>query len=70
MATSSRPSDGPHSIWDQLQFRLLFLMVFAWFLFAALLKSLTLQRGSSKDTCWQEARREAYSLTPYAFMRI
>ncbi len=70
MATSSRTNDGPHSIWDQLQFRLLFLMVFAWFLFAASLKSLTLQRGSSTDTCWQEARREAYSLTPYAFMRI
>ena len=70
MATNSRTGDGPHSIWDQLQFRLLFLMVFAWFLFAALLKSLTLQRGSSADTCWQEARREAYSLTPYVFMRI
>ncbi|MGA0151546.1 MAG: hypothetical protein ACO3JR_07690 [Luminiphilus sp.] len=70
MATHNKTSDGPHSIWDQLQFRLLFLMVFAWFLFAAVLKSVTLQRGSSKDSCWQEARREAYSLTPYAFMKI
>jgi hypothetical protein len=70
MAIHTKTSDGPHGIWDQLQFRLLFLMVFAWFLFAAVLKSVTLQRGSSKDSCWQEARREAYSLTPYAFMKI
>jgi hypothetical protein len=70
MANHNKTSDGPHSIWDQLQFRLLFLMVFAWFLFAAVLKSLTLQRGSSKDSCWQEARRAAYSLTPYVFMKI
>ena len=70
MANHNKTSDGPHGIWDQLQFRLLFMMVFAWFLFAAVLKSLTLQRGSSKDSCWQEARRAAYSLTPYAFMRI
>ena len=70
MANHNKTSDGPHSIWDQLQFRLLFLMVFAWFLFAAVLKSVTLQRGSSKDSCWQEARRAAYSLTPYAFMKI
>ena len=55
---------------EQMQFRILFVMVFTWFLFAAVLKSFTLQRASSKDSCWQEARREAYSLTPYAFMRI
>ena len=70
MATHNRTSDGPHSIWEQLQFRMLFVMVFTWFLFAAVLKSLTLQRGSSSESCWREARREAYSLTPYAFMRI
>ena len=70
MATHNKTSDWPHSIWDQMQFRMLFVMVFTWFLFAAVLKSLTLQRGSSADSCWQEARRAAYSLTPYAFMRI
>ena len=70
MATQNKTSDGPSGIWEQMQFRILFVMVFTWFLFAAVLKSLTLQRGSSRDSCWQEARREAYSLTPYAFMRI
>ena len=70
MATHNKTSDGPRSIWEQLQFRILFVMVFTWFLFAAVLKSLTLQRGSSTESCWQEARRAAYSLTPYAFMKI
>ncbi|MDG2036631.1 MAG: hypothetical protein P8J31_00290 [Luminiphilus sp.] len=70
MATHNKTSDGTHGIWEQMQFRILFAMVFKWFLFAAVLKSLTLQRGGSTDSCWQEARREAYSLTPYAFMRI
>jgi hypothetical protein len=70
MATQNKTSDGPRGIWEQMQFRILFVMVFTWFLFAAVLKSLTLQRSSSRDSCWQEARREAYSLTPYAFMRI
>ena len=70
MATQNKTNDGPHSIWEQMQFRMLFVMVFTWFLFAAVLKSLTLQRGSSTESCWQEARRAAYSLTPYAFMKI
>ena len=70
MAMHNKTSDGTHGIWEQMQFRILFVMVFTWFLFAAVLKSLTLQRGSSSDSCWQEARREAYSLTPYAFMRV
>ena len=70
MAMHNKTNDGTHAIWEQMQFRILFVMVFTWFLFAAVLKSLTLQRGSSTDSCWQEARRAAYSLTPYAFMRI
>ena len=70
MATNHRTSDGPDSIWDQLQFRMLFMMVFTWFISAAILKSLTFQRAGSTESCWQEARRSAYSLTPYAFMRI
>ena len=70
MATHTKTSDGPHGIWDKCSSGSCSVMVFTWFLFAAVLKSLTLQRGSSKDSCWQEARREAYSLTPYAFMRI
>jgi hypothetical protein len=49
---------------------MLFVMVFTWFISAAILKSLTFQRAGSKESCWQEARRAAYSLTPYAFMRI
>jgi len=53
MATHNKTSDGPHSIWDQMQFRMLFVMVFTWFLFAAVLKSLTLQRGSSTASCWR-----------------
>ena len=70
MATHNKTSDGPRSIWEPVQFRMLFVMVFTWFLFAAGPKSPTFQRGSSTESCWQEARRAAYSLTPYAFMRI
>ncbi|MDG2459893.1 MAG: hypothetical protein P8M73_03330 [Luminiphilus sp.] len=70
MATQNKTSDGPHGVWEQMHFKMLFAMVFMWFLFAAVLKSLTSQRSSSTESCWQEARRAAYSLTPYAFMRI
>ena len=38
MATNHITSDGPDSIWDQLQFRMLFTMVFTWFISAAILK--------------------------------
>ena len=27
MATHNKTSDGPHSIWEQMQFRMLFVMV-------------------------------------------
>ena len=63
-------SGGPVNLWEQLQFRMLFLMVFSWFLLAAVTKLVTLQRGGSSESCWQEAKRSAYSTIPYAFMRI
>jgi hypothetical protein len=70
MATNHRTSDGPDSIWDQLQFRMLFMMVFAWFISVAILKSLRFKGLAARRAAGKRARRSAYSLTPYAFMRI
>ncbi len=63
-------SGGPVNLWEQLQFWTLFTMVFSWFLLAAVAKWVTMQRGNSSESCWQEAKRSAYSTIPYAFMRI
>ena len=58
---------------DSLQFKLLLAIAFLWFFTAAIaqrLLGLSNQRGSQTESCFASARRSAYSVVPYAFMRI
>jgi hypothetical protein len=57
------------TVWEHLQFRLLFITVFAWFLGQAVIKRIKLVRQHELN-CWQEAKRAASSVAPYAFMKI
>ena len=57
------------TVWEHLQFRLLFITVFALFLGQAVIKRIKLVRQHELN-CWQEAKRAASSVAPYAFMKI
>jgi len=57
------------TVWEHLQFRLLFITVFAWFLGQAVIRRIKLVRQHELN-CWQEAKRAASSVAPYAFMKI
>ena len=54
---------------ENIQFRLLFVAVFTWFFGRAVLRRMQFL-NKQEENCWQEAKRAAYSITPYAFMRI
>lgn len=61
------------SVTERLQFRFLLSLAFIWFFMGAVLCRLTLQPIANAipgETCFQAAKRSAYSLIPYAFMRI
>jgi hypothetical protein len=46
-------------------------VVFSWFLLSAVIARLLSQRGEQlSESCWQQAKRSAYSVIPYAFMRV
>ena len=68
MAMASRGKERK-TVWEHLQFRLLFITVFAWFLGQAVIKRIKLVRQHELN-CWQEAKRAASSVAPYAFMKI
>jgi hypothetical protein len=58
---------------ETIQFRLLIVVAFLWFFSHALLCRLTLRQPDSAiagESCFQTAKRSAYSVVPYAFMRI
>ncbi|MEY2909791.1 MAG: hypothetical protein RLZZ602_2314 [Pseudomonadota bacterium] len=58
---------------ERLQFRFVFAITFLWFFICAVGCRLTLQPLANSlpgETCFQSAKRSAYSLVPYAFMRI
>ena len=57
------------TVWEHLQFRLLFITMFMWFLGQAVIKRVKLVRQHELN-CWQEAKRAASSVAPYAFMKI
>jgi hypothetical protein len=60
----------PSGVWEQSQFKLLFTVVFCWFFFAAIMRLITFRRERGSDSCWREAQKLSYGLTPYVFMRI
>ena len=68
MTTSKRHTERK-TVWEHLQFRLLFITVFVWFLGQAVIRRVKLVRQHELN-CWQEAKRAAHSVAPYAFMRI
>ena len=55
---------------DQLQFKLVFIVVFSWFVFAEAMKVLTSSRDNTKQNWWKEALTQTNSLVPYLFMRV
>jgi len=58
---------------ETIQFRLLLGVAFLWFFSHALLCRLTLRIPDEAivgESCYQTAKRSAYSVVPYAFMRI
>ena len=68
MTTSKRHTERK-TVWEHLQFRLLFITVFVWFLGQAVITRVKLVRQHELN-CWQEAKRAAHSVAPYAFMKI
>ena len=67
--TTSKRHTERKTVWEHLQFRLLFITVFVWFLGQAVITRVKLVRQHELN-CWQEAKRAAHSVAPYAFMRI
>lgn len=57
------------TVWEVLQFRLLFMTVFTWFLAVALINRIKMTRRNELNL-WEDAKRNASSVAPYAFMRI
>ena len=55
---------------DQLQFKLVFIVVFSWFVFAEAMKVLSSSRDNTKQNWWKEALTQTNSLVPYLFMRV
>ena len=55
---------------DQLQFKFVFIVVFAWFVFAEAMKILSLSRDNPKQNWWKEALTQTNSVVPYLFMRV
>lgn len=57
------------TVWEVLQFRLLFMTVFTWFLAVAVINRIKMTRRNELNL-WEDAKRNASSVAPYAFMRI
>jgi len=55
---------------DQLQFRLVFIVVFSWFVFAEAMKVLSSSRDNTQQNWWKEALTQTNSVVPYLFMRV
>ena len=68
MTTTKRNTERK-TVWEHLQFRLLFITMFMWFLGQAVIKRVKLVRQHELNCC-QEAKRAASSVAPYAFMKI
>ena len=63
-------SDERMDSFEQIHFKLLFLIVFLWFLMASLGKFLIAPQSSTNQNFWKEAVTQTNSLLPYLFMRV
>jgi len=71
MRERSRPEIRKGHTTESLQFKLLLSVSFLWFFSYAVIRKLTLRRPDiAGESCFQAARRCAYSVVPYAFMRV
>ena len=68
MTTTKRNTERK-TVWEHLQFRLLFITMFMWFLGQAVIKRVKLVRQHELN-CWQEAKRAASSVAPYSLRKI
>ena len=59
-----------HTKLDQLQFKLVFIVVFSWFVFAEAMKVLSSSRDNTQQNWWKEALTQTNSVVPYLFMRV
>ncbi len=55
---------------DQLQFKVVFIVVFSWFVFAEAMKVLSSSRDNTQQNWWKEALTQTNSVVPYLFMRV
>ncbi len=55
---------------DQIQFKFVFIVIFAWFLLAETMKVISLSRDNTERTWWKEALTQTNSVVPYLFMRV
>ncbi len=73
MSHSTGQKVHQQTLGEQLQFRLLLLLAFCWFFVGAVLCRLTFQpvaHASPNESCFQAAKKAAYGVIPYAFMRV
>ncbi len=65
----NRPIDRRKKF-DQIQFKFVFIVIFAWFLFAETMKTVSLSRDNTERNWWKEALTQTNSVVPYLFMRV
>ncbi|MGD2007056.1 MAG: hypothetical protein PVJ95_02200 [Cellvibrionales bacterium] len=73
MTQSSGVKGHQQTLGEQLQFRLLLSLAFCWFFIGAVLCRLTFQsvaHATPGESCFQAAKKAAYGVVPYAFMRV
>ena len=66
---NSRQMTFSKTLGEVLHFRILFATLFIWFLVLALIHRLKMTRKNELNL-WDDAKRNASSIAPYAFMRI
>ena len=65
----SRQMAFSKTLGEVLHFRILFTTLFIWFLVLALIRRIKMT-GKNELNLWDDAKRNASSIAPYAFMRI
>jgi len=66
---NSRKMTFSKTLGEVLHFRILFATLFIWFLVLALVHRIKMTRKNELNL-WDDAKRNASSIAPYAFMRI
>ncbi len=66
---NSRQMTFGKTLGEVLHFRILFATLFIWFLVLALIHRIKMTRKNELNL-WDDAKRNASSIAPYAFMRI